>query len=364
MTGGADSGRPGRDGPDKNPWLKFYPSDWRADPRLRLCGLAARGLWMEMIALMHEATPYGHLLIGGLVPNDAQLAALTGCTAAQVVPAREELEQAGVFSRTAEGVIFSRRMVRDHGKTLTARSNGRKGGNPALAKTAEGPPGSKLAVKKGVKRAVKPQSPEDQSPESQSPEGQKPNDPKPNDPKQDDQKSGDPNSGDPSLGDPSLGATEQAAVARLIAAFDAAVVRAWGPEFARPWPRPTDAPTARDALRTGAALGLSAAQVEAIAETLFNSRMAGLSARGRPPPKVLSFFAAALSETLSSEIPSEPRSATGGPADHAPPFPPGLYPPRPRHRRPAKASPRDAANGADRDILHAFGLDTGRLDPG
>lgn len=38
-----------------DPWLKFYPTDWRSDPALKMCSLAARGLWIEMIALMHEA---------------------------------------------------------------------------------------------------------------------------------------------------------------------------------------------------------------------------------------------------------------------------------------------------------------------
>ena len=46
-------------------WFKFYPSDWRADPALRMCSIAARGLWMEMLCVMHEATPRGSLLING-----------------------------------------------------------------------------------------------------------------------------------------------------------------------------------------------------------------------------------------------------------------------------------------------------------
>ncbi|ANB33251.1 hypothetical protein M2324_003640 [Rhodovulum sulfidophilum] len=44
-----------------DPWLKFYTSDWRSDPGLRMCGLAARGLWVEMICLMHEATLEGDI---------------------------------------------------------------------------------------------------------------------------------------------------------------------------------------------------------------------------------------------------------------------------------------------------------------
>src|SRR5579875_3505995 len=105
------------------PWMKFYPSDWRSDPRLRMCGLAARGLWMEMIALMHEATPYGHLLVSGKPPTDIQLAMLAGTSPDQIPALLGELEAAGVFSRTGKGVIYSRRMTRDDKRTRAARAN-------------------------------------------------------------------------------------------------------------------------------------------------------------------------------------------------------------------------------------------------
>lgn len=114
------------------PWMKFYPQDWRADERLRLCSLAARGLWVEMMAIMHRATPYGHLLIGGISPTPAQLATQVGADARSVEAAYAELERAGVFSKDEGEVIFSRRMVRDNQKAETARANGRTGGNPAL----------------------------------------------------------------------------------------------------------------------------------------------------------------------------------------------------------------------------------------
>lgn len=116
------------------PWLKFYPTDWRSDPRLRMCGLAARGLWIELIALMHEAVPYGHLLVSGLSPTDAQLAVLAGAPSDQIPGLLGELEAAGVFSRTGAGVIYSRKMTRMAKKAAIARKNGKNGGNPSLRK--------------------------------------------------------------------------------------------------------------------------------------------------------------------------------------------------------------------------------------
>jgi hypothetical protein len=140
----------------KQPWVKFYTTDWRADPRLRMCSLAARGLWIELNCLMHEAIPYGHLLISGQCPTDAQLAVLVGAAPDEITALLGELEAAGVFSRTREGVIYSGKLSRMAKKAAMARNNGRKGGNPSLWSQRENP-----ASDKGkVKGWVKPQSPE------------------------------------------------------------------------------------------------------------------------------------------------------------------------------------------------------------
>lgn len=120
-----------------DPWMKFYTSDWRADPRLKMCSAGARGVWIEMICLMHEATPYGHLLVYGQPPNEAQLASLTGIPSAELNQYLAELERMGVFSRTKESVIYSRKLVRMDAKSAKARKNGKKGGNPSLGKKTE-----------------------------------------------------------------------------------------------------------------------------------------------------------------------------------------------------------------------------------
>lgn len=133
------------------PWFKFYPTDWRSDPALRMCSIAARGLWIEMIALMHEAVPYGHLIVSGQSPTDTQLAVLAGTPSDQIPGLICELESAGVFSRTKEGVIFSRKMTRAAKKSAIARKNGKNGGNPSLCNNGENQPLVKGMVKGGVK---------------------------------------------------------------------------------------------------------------------------------------------------------------------------------------------------------------------
>lgn len=116
----------------RDPWSKFYWADWRSDPLLRACGLAARGLWVEMLGVMHEAVPCGHLLINGRVPTDSQLAVMVGAPLSEVRKLKKELEDAGVPGITAEGVWFSRRMVRDAKRRAVNRANGAGGGNPKL----------------------------------------------------------------------------------------------------------------------------------------------------------------------------------------------------------------------------------------
>lgn len=114
------------------PWMKFYPADWRADPGLRMCGYAARGLWADMLSLMHFGEPYGHLTVAGKQPTAKQLSGILGGSPAEVERLTAELEQAGVFSRSANGLIYSRRMVRDKERAQTDSKNGKRGGNPKL----------------------------------------------------------------------------------------------------------------------------------------------------------------------------------------------------------------------------------------
>src|SRR5437899_2859018 len=106
----------------KRPSFQFYPGDWLHETGLRACSLAARGLWIDVLAFMHQGTPYGHLtlpatkegakdILRHILP--AVLARMVGCGEEEVQNLLNELEDAGVFSRTSEGVIFSRRMVQD-----------------------------------------------------------------------------------------------------------------------------------------------------------------------------------------------------------------------------------------------------------
>ncbi|GAA4400431.1 GIY-YIG nuclease family protein [Quisquiliibacterium transsilvanicum] len=111
----------------KRPSFQFYPGDWRRDSALQSCSIAARGLWVELMCVMHDCEPYGHLVIGGKAMQPAQLARLVGLSGKECGTLLAELEEAGVLSRSESGVIYSRRMVRDEA-TRNARAEGGKAG--------------------------------------------------------------------------------------------------------------------------------------------------------------------------------------------------------------------------------------------
>ena len=118
------------------PSFQFYPGDWLKDPKLRSVSIAARGLWMDLICLMSESDPRGYLQDAtGRALSEKQIARMTGCAQQTVKKLLQELEVSGVFSRTeTEGIIYSRRIVRDEEIRMKNRENGCKGGNPQLMK--------------------------------------------------------------------------------------------------------------------------------------------------------------------------------------------------------------------------------------
>lgn len=118
----------------KLPFIKFFPRDWLGDDRLRLCSVAARGLWMDMLCLMHSAHRRGYLQTATEAPLPLdQLARCSGCSSEEVSRLISELLSAGVCDCTEDGMIRSRRMMREESKREKCSEAGKKGGgNPAM----------------------------------------------------------------------------------------------------------------------------------------------------------------------------------------------------------------------------------------
>lgn len=113
-------------------WSKFWWDDWSGDIGLKSCSLAARGLWIEMLSIMHKAEEQGYFTIAGKGVAPKLLAGLINSSEREVTRCLDELRANNVFSTSPEGVIYSRRMVRDRLARESAKEFGRQGGNPSL----------------------------------------------------------------------------------------------------------------------------------------------------------------------------------------------------------------------------------------
>ena len=116
----------------KRPSFQFYPADWRKDPALSTCSLAARGLWIELMCVAHESDEYGTLSINGKPMTEQQIARAVGEAPSVIAKLLAELESSGVFSRDDNGSIYSRRMIKDERLRNIRADAGRLGGNPNL----------------------------------------------------------------------------------------------------------------------------------------------------------------------------------------------------------------------------------------
>ena len=96
----------------KLPAIHLYPGDWLRD-QISGCSLAAQGLWLRMMFVMHDSEQYGRMVIGGKpIPFD-QAARRCGCSVQEYSDLTQELLDVGVISINSDGVMYSRRMVRD-----------------------------------------------------------------------------------------------------------------------------------------------------------------------------------------------------------------------------------------------------------
>ena len=137
------------------PAFQFYPADWRKDPGLRACSMAARGLWIELMCIAHESDEYGVLALNGRAMSPEQIARLVGESIKATVTLLKELEEAGVFSRDDKGAIYSRRMRADE-QTRVARIKGGAAGAEFGNRGAEfGKLGGRPAEPRGDKPGVK-----------------------------------------------------------------------------------------------------------------------------------------------------------------------------------------------------------------
>lgn len=119
----------------KLPAFQFYPGDWRKDTGVQSLDYEARGVWMEILCLMHESERRGILTLNGKAMPDEALSRLLGIEVVLLKQILSKLEAHGVASREQDsGALLSRRMVRDENIRKVRSEAGKQGGNPLLLK--------------------------------------------------------------------------------------------------------------------------------------------------------------------------------------------------------------------------------------
>jgi hypothetical protein len=117
----------------KLPAIQFYPADWRKDPGVQSLDYFDKGVWFEILCLMHESPERGKLLLNGVAMPDAALARVLGLDNQTLTKTLTTLLDYGVASRDLEsGALINRRMVKDETVRKIRTEAGRKGGNPVL----------------------------------------------------------------------------------------------------------------------------------------------------------------------------------------------------------------------------------------
>lgn len=116
----------------KAPAMQFYIDDWLSDEKLSACSMGAQGLWIKLICLMYKNDKKGYLQYNGKPPSIEQLARITGFSRGELRKNLKELIEMEVPSLDENGILFSRRIVRDERKRKLCIEAGKKGGNPLL----------------------------------------------------------------------------------------------------------------------------------------------------------------------------------------------------------------------------------------
>jgi len=98
---------------DGRPAQQWYWDDWFSEFGLRLCSLAARGLWVDMLGIMFKAEIRGTLIVNGRRINGKALAKILGELEQIINKLLKELEDNEVFSRLEDSTIICRRMFKE-----------------------------------------------------------------------------------------------------------------------------------------------------------------------------------------------------------------------------------------------------------
>src|SRR6186997_2441908 len=97
----------------KLPAFQFYPANWRKSTDVQAMSFHDRGVWFELLCLMHESEERGRLILGGRPIRDEILAKLIGTSTKKLRNSIQIFLEFGVAFRDESGALCNRRMMRD-----------------------------------------------------------------------------------------------------------------------------------------------------------------------------------------------------------------------------------------------------------
>jgi hypothetical protein len=113
----------------KLPAFQFYPADWRADIGIQSLSYHDRGVWFEILCLMHQSEERGRLVLNGRPMSDEALSRALGLPVDELTATLERLLDYGVATRDDDGALVNRRMLRDEAVRRMRAEAGRRGGH-------------------------------------------------------------------------------------------------------------------------------------------------------------------------------------------------------------------------------------------
>lgn len=98
----------------KRPAFQFYPGDWQRNANLRRCSPAARGVWVDIMCLMHDSDEYGVLRW-----PVKEIAQACGASMSHVKELVDKSVLKGSDKRLSEAYIYTPRSGRRDGDPVT-----------------------------------------------------------------------------------------------------------------------------------------------------------------------------------------------------------------------------------------------------
>ncbi len=98
----------------KRPAFQFYPDNWRNNSNLRRCSWAARGVWVEVMCLLHDSDRYG-----ALAWSLKEIAQALGCPISLLKELVEKGVMKGCDAGDCEPYIYTPRSGRRDGDPVT-----------------------------------------------------------------------------------------------------------------------------------------------------------------------------------------------------------------------------------------------------